>query len=98
LPTRFVASDRSPLIDGAQRIREKRFRLVRRRQCCRNRPGCRPGELKPTGQSRQGRFQRGRIDLIGHHHGQDHRIGQKIGQRQLAVIHRGATRVRVEIG
>jgi hypothetical protein len=63
-----------------------------------NAPGCRPGELKPPGQPGQGRFQRSRIDLIGRHHGQDHRIGQKSGQRQLAVIHRGAFGTGVEIG
>src|SRR6266481_4065645 len=38
LAPRFVASGRSPLVDGAQRIPQGRFRLVRRRQCRRDRP------------------------------------------------------------
>jgi hypothetical protein len=53
-----------------------------------------PGELKLPGQSRQGCFQGSRIDLVSRHHGQGHWIAQKIGQRQLAVIHRGALRDR----
>ena len=38
--------------------------------------GCRPGELKPPGQSRPRRHQRSGIDPISCHHGQGHRIGQ----------------------
>jgi hypothetical protein len=46
-----------------------------------------PGDLKPAGQSGQHRFQRRRIHPIGRHHGQGYRIGEKFGQRGLAVIH-----------
>jgi len=95
LPTPFVASDRSRLFDRAQRIRQGRFRLVRPRQFCRKRPRLPAGRAQASGPAR---FQRSRIDLIGRHHGQDHRIGQKSGQRQLAVIHRGAFGTGVEIG
>ena len=53
-----------------------------------------PVELKLPSQSGQGCFQRSRIDLISRHHGQGYWIGQKIGQRQLAVTHRGTLRDR----
>ena len=33
---------------------------------------------------------RSRIHSIGRHHGQGYRIGEKFGQRELAVIHLGA--------
>jgi hypothetical protein len=54
--------------------------------------------LKPAGEFAQHRFQRSRIHSICRHHSQSNRIGEKFGQRELAVLHLGALLDGVVIG